>query len=92
MVWEGIEVGPQPSWTVFTTCWGPGLRHWRGTATPSPNSPLWVLVQTSLGLQMRTAPSRAKVLSSALRQLQGLGDLRVRVGAGPGGIRLVTSV
>ena len=38
-----------------------------------PNSPSWVPVQTSLGLQMYTALSSSKVLSSALCQLQGLG-------------------
>lgn len=38
-----------------------------------PKSSSWVPVQTSLGLQMYTALSSAKVLSSALCQLQGLG-------------------
>lgn len=77
VVWEGIEIGLQSrtsSWTVYNLL-GAWLEAPAGDCDPQPlpNSPSWVPVQTSLGLQMCMAALSATVLSSALHQLQGLG-------------------
>ena len=96
-VWEGIEVGPQPrtlSGTVFTTCWGPGLKHRRGTVTPSACPRALHGSQSRPAWGSRCTRHCRVPRSSALPYASSRvwGDLRARVGAGPGGIRLVTSV